>query len=131
MSILKRVIKFFDKLEDVIRAGLSRMPLLYSIIGGIGVVLFWRGVWMMADDLSFMTGPVSTLAGLIILMLIGLMVSVFVGDRIIISGLKREQKVFEKARLEIEEENRNIADIETEVRRIRRKITKGKKKNIK
>lgn len=81
---------------------------------------------MMADDLWFMTGPISTLLGLLILMVIGLLVSVFVGDSIIISGLKKEQKSFEKARLQIEAESKNIADIETEVRRIRRKITKRK-----
>ncbi len=127
MGIFKRILLFFDKFEDHVRAGLSRRPLLYSIIGGVGVVLFWRGVWMMADDLWFMTGPVSTLLGLLILMAIGLLVSVFVGDSIIISGLKKEQKSFEKARMEIETESKNIADIETEVRRIRRKIIKGKK----
>ncbi len=127
MKIVKKIIKFFDKLEDKVRAGLSRMPLVYSIIGGVGVVLFWRGVWMIADQFVFMTGPVSMIIGSVILMLVGLMVSVFVGDRIIISGLKREQKLFEKARAEIEVESKNIADIESEVRKIGRRIIKKKK----
>jgi len=128
MRLFKKVVNFFDKTEDKVRAGLSRRPLLYSIIGGIGVVLFWRGVWMTADDFWFMTGPVSMVVGAAILMLVGLMVSVFVGDSIIISGLKKEHKTFEKARLEIETESKNISDIETEVRRIRKKIIKSPKR---
>ena len=48
----KKVLNFFDKLEDKTRAGLSRVPFLYALLGGIGVVLFWRGVWHIADDFS-------------------------------------------------------------------------------
>lgn len=127
MNVIKKILKFFDKLEDKVRASLARRPLIYALIGGIGIVLFWRGVWLTADKFEFMTGPVSMLAGIAILMLIGLWVSVFVGDSIIISGLKNEHKTFEKARLEIEKESRNIEDIETEVRKIRKRLIRNKK----
>jgi hypothetical protein len=42
---------FFDKFEDHIRTHLSRYPIVYTIIGGIAIVLFWRGVWHTADIL--------------------------------------------------------------------------------
>lgn len=128
MNIVKKILKYFDKLEDRVRAALSRRPLVYALIGGIGVVLFWRGVWMTADEFSFMTGPISMLAGVLILMLIGLWVSVFVGDSIIISGLKKEHKEFEKARIEIEKESRNIEVLEGEVKKIEKKLMQRKRK---
>jgi hypothetical protein len=39
----RNILAFFDKLEDKTRAKLSRVPLLYAFLGGIGIVLFWRG----------------------------------------------------------------------------------------
>jgi hypothetical protein len=118
MKILKKTIYFFDKLEDHFRIALSRRPMFYAIVGGIGLVLFYRGVWMIADLFVFMNGIVSAVVGLIILMAVGLMISTFVGDSIIISGLKKEATKIEKIKKEVEEE-------ELEIKRIR--IKKGRK----
>ncbi len=109
---MRFVIKFFDRLEDHVRGGLSRFPLIYSLIGGTGVILFWRGIWHTADYLQKTTpwgkvifsGPGSTILGLIILLMTGLFVSVFIGDQIIMSGLKHDKKLIEKSEDEIEEE---------------------------
>ncbi|MDO8481512.1 MAG: hypothetical protein Q7S75_00305 [bacterium] len=102
------VSKFFDRLEDRVRGHLSHYPIPYAIIGAVGVVLFWRGVWHTADLFAFMTGPVSTLIGVCILLLTGLFVSFFIGDNIIIAGLKREKKLAEKTELEIETEKEEL-----------------------
>lgn len=91
MKIFKKIISFFDKLEDHFRIALAGRPLLYAILGGIGVVLFYRGIWMTADLFNFMNGPISVIIGILILMSVGLLISTFVGDSIIISGLKREE----------------------------------------
>ncbi|MCX6718865.1 MAG: hypothetical protein NTZ38_00600 [Candidatus Taylorbacteria bacterium] len=50
--MLKNILNFFDKLEDVVRAHLSRYPIAYTFVGGIAIVLFWRGVWHTADILQ-------------------------------------------------------------------------------
>ena len=50
---MKSIIKFFDKIEDKIRGKLSHYPIFYAFIGGVGIVIFWRGVWHTAD---FFTG---------------------------------------------------------------------------
>lgn len=131
MKIIKKILLFFDRLEDKVRASLSRRPLVYAFVGGIGVVLFWRGVWMTADQFVFMTGPVSMAIGTIILLLVGLWVSVFVGDEIIISGLKKEYKKFEKVSLEIENEGKEIDRIEDELEDIEKVIIKRKNRKIK
>lgn len=98
-----RIMRFFDKLEDYVRTRLSRWPIIYALVGGIGVVLFWRGVWMMADEMG-LSSLGSIILSLIILLLTGLFVSFFVGDAIIISGLKREKKLIEKTEAEVDVE---------------------------
>ncbi len=91
-SFAQLTMKFFDKFEDRNRQILSHYPLLYALVGGVGVVLFYRGIWMIADNFDI-SGPMSVVFSLIILMSIGLLISSFVGERIIMSGLKREHKL--------------------------------------
>lgn len=102
--MLKKIVKFFDKIEDKIRAILSRHPIIYAFIGGIGIVLFWRGVWHTADLFPFLNGPMSIIISIIILLITGLFVSFFIGHSIILSGLKQEKKIEEKEISEIETE---------------------------
>lgn len=111
ITMIKKVIKYFDKLEDRVRERLSHYVVLYAMIGGIAIVLFWRGVWHTADMFPFLTGPVSVIISTIIMLATGLFVSFFVGDRIILSGLKKEKKLAEKT----EEEVRVEAEITTKV----------------
>jgi hypothetical protein len=90
--MIKKIIRFFDKLEDHVRARLSRTPITYALIGG----LFWKGVWEVAEDISGLHGVASVILGVLILLPTGLMVSFFIGDNIILSGYKREKKLVEK-----------------------------------
>ncbi len=105
--------KFFDKLEDKVRARLSRRPILYAFIAGIGTVLFFRGVWMIADTLDFLTGPVTLIISLLILLVTGSFVSHFVSDQIIMSGLKQEKKLIDKTEAEIRSEMATLGGIKT------------------
>lgn len=113
---------FFDKMEDAIRAVFSRHTILYALVGGTAIVLFWRGVWMIADSIPFLTGPVSLLVSIITLLAIGLFVSFFVGDTIIISGLKKEKRIDEKLATEVRTELEILRDIEKRVEVIERKL---------
>ncbi|MEK7567702.1 MAG: hypothetical protein AAB513_02165 [Patescibacteria group bacterium] len=121
---MKHLFRFFDKLEDKVRERLSRRPILYSIIGGSAVILFWRGIWHLADEielaysLSNIEGAVvSLLVGGTILLLTGLFSSFFVGDAILISGLRREKKIIEKTEEEIGQETGILKRIQGEVSR--------------
>lgn len=108
---MKEIIHFFDKLEDNFRAELSKHNVLYAFIGGIAIVLFWRGVWITADTIPFLTGPVSIFISVIVLLGTGLFVSFFVGDTIIISGLKKEKRLDERVASEVKTELDILNDI--------------------
>src|SRR3990167_10024982 len=113
-----KILKFFDKLEDKIRFNLSKRPIIYTFIGAVAIVLFWRGVWMTADMLEFMTGPISIILSIIILLLTGLFVSFFIGDHLLITGLKQEKKLTEKAESEIRTEADALDEIKARLGKI-------------
>lgn len=129
MKIFKKVFKFFDRTEDKTRSKLSKHPVLYAAIGAVGLVLLWRGVWMVADSLSLFNndpfdkaalidGLISSFVSVAMLLVSGLFVSFFIGDRIIISGLKQEKKLEEKTKEELDSEINVIAEIKQKIDRI-------------
>lgn len=130
MGIYRNTFNFFDKLEDRIRGHLSRFPILYTIIGGIAIVLFWRGVWHTADILQAKGGvlgfifyePVNLLLVLAVLLATGLFVSYFIGDTILISGLRKEKKIHEKTEKEIKEEEATLNDIKKVVKELKHEV---------
>lgn len=100
----KKILHFFDKLEDRVRILLSHHPVLYGLIGGVAVVLFWKGVEETAGYFPILYGVGSLVVGTLILLITGLLVSFFVGDSIIISGFNHEKKLVEKTEEEVREE---------------------------
>ena len=114
--MFKAIDNYFDKLEDKVRARLSHKSILYAFIGGASTVIFWRGVWHTSDILMrkggflgwFFYEPVTILWTSIILLMTGLFISVFIGERIIISGLKNEKKATDKTEIEIDKEEDEI-----------------------
>lgn len=127
--LFKKLISWGDKLEDHIRGRLSRYPIFYALIGGTAIVLFWRGVWHSNDWLNsylevpaYLDGPLSIVFGIIILLTTGLIVSSFIGERIIISGLRGEKNVTAKALEEVEEEEIVLKQIKTKVDKIEKEL---------
>lgn len=129
---MKKIIRFFDKLEDHVRGTLSLFPIIYAIIGGVCVVLFWRGVWHTADILMSQGGvwgnmfyePTTVVWTLVVMLLTGLFVSFFIGERIVISGLKHDKKIFEKTAAEVVEEEGEIIDVTEHVQAIEKELAK-------
>ena len=128
--MFKNILNFFDKFEDRVRGHLSHYPIIYSIIGGVAIVLFWRGVWHTADILQAQGGflgfifyePVSMVIVACILLATGLLVSVFIGDTVLMSGLKHQKKVADKTGKEIEEEEAQLTSIRNTVKEIKKEI---------
>lgn len=119
---MAKIIKFFDRLEDRARNMLSHYPMIYAIIGGVAVVLFWRGVWDLADMIH-LSPLLSLVVSVIIMMMTGLFVSFFIGDRIILSGLKREKKVAEKTEEEIKQEETILIQMAIRIERMEKDIS--------
>lgn len=132
-SLLKSIItamnimKFFDKLEDKIRGALSHHPIIYAFIGSVGIVLLWRGIWMIADDFE-LSGVASTILGVLLLMAIGLFVSFFIGDQILLSGIKEEKRIDEKTEDEIRGEAVSLRQIKNDIEEIKNHLRKLDKK---
>lgn len=127
---MKKIINFFDKFEDKVRGHLSHYPIIYTIIGGVAIVLFWRGVWHTADILEERGGiwgilfyePINMIIVVIVLLATGLFVSYFIGDTILISGLKKQKKATDKTEREVEEEEEKIKEIRTTIKEIKKEM---------
>ena len=119
--LTKKIIEFFDKLENKVRRKLSHYPILYAFIGGVGVVLFWRGVWHIADDQG-MSSVLSLIIGSVMLLMTGIFVSAFVGSKLIISGLVGEKKIEEKEEAELETEEMQLKNLQRTLKRVEEKL---------
>ncbi|MFH1145501.1 MAG: hypothetical protein V1707_00865, partial [bacterium] len=102
---------------------LSRSPIIYALLGGVGIVLFWRGVWYTADQyFPWMTGPWSIIISIVLLLLIGIFVSQFIGNEILISSLKQEKKLSDKTEREVREDSITNKEIKDELAGITKKL---------
>ncbi len=118
--LYKKADRFFDLLEDRVRKWMSHHAFIYAITGSVGVVLFWRGIWHTMDYVMLMIqptlpgmdsidrgaglwwdGPLSILLGAVVLLTTGLLVSSFIGNEILISGLRGEKKISDKTEQEV------------------------------
>jgi len=130
MKIYNSIFYLFDKMEDHIRARLSRHPFIYTFIGGVAIVLFWRGIWHMADYLE-KSGPIGgiifsplgcVILAVVILLSTGLFVSVFIGDSIIMSGIKHDKKIIEKTLANEEAEMEDLEKVLSAITDMKREL---------
>jgi len=120
--MIKEIIEFFNRLEIRIKGKLSHYPVLYAFLGGVGIVLFWRGVWHTADDLN-LSSILSLIIGFFILLVIGVFVAEFIGNKLIISGLVGEKKLSSKEEGEIETEESQLKNLQNTLSRVEKKLT--------
>ena len=125
--MIKRFLDFCVETENRIRVALSRYPIIYALIGGTGIVLFWRGVWHTADDIS-MSSSLSLLLGIVILLVTGMLVYEFIGNRLIISGLIGEEKITKKEEGEIRKEEKEIETEEAQLKNLQNTLSRLEKK---
>lgn len=92
--LFDKIYKFFDLLEDKVRHWLSHWPLLYALVGIVGIVLVWRGVWHLADGIK-LNPWLSVIIGVLILLVSGLLVAIAIGDEVLIGAWRGRRKVTE------------------------------------
>ena len=143
---MEKIRSFSMRFEDRIRIYLSHRPQLYALVVGIGIVLFWRGVWHTADFLhtyfalfhsnlttdslsgAWWDGPLSFAVGIIILFATGAFTSSFIGNELILSGLRGEKKLNQKTEVEVKEEEESISDIKKGLKNVSEGIEQLEKK---
>lgn len=108
-----KLLRFFDLMEDKIRHRLSRWPILYALIGILGIVLIWRGVWHLADEIN-LNPWLSIIFGVVILLSTGLLVAIAIGDEVLINAFRGRRKITE-IRLE---EALTLADRVEEIKKL-------------
>ncbi len=105
---LHGVLHFFDKLEDRVRGVLSHHPVPYSLITAVAIVVFWDGVSNVTSSVpmlqGFWGGMILITASVGVLLVTGVFVSFFIGDTIIISGIRGEKKMIDKTEDELHQE---------------------------
>ena len=112
------------------RGFLSHYPMIYALVGGVGIVSFWRGVWETSDLLGI-PSQASLVFGSLIMMSVGILVTEFLGNRIIVSGLRGEKKLEEKSLREIEDEEMFLSNLKSKVDRIEKMLMEmNNKKDI-
>lgn len=145
-KIYKDIYDACDKLEDYVRGFLSHYPIIYALVGATGIVIFWRGVWHTADFLMYLAsaqgtgissvdvnlgvwwdGPLSIAIGAVMLLMSGVFVSNFIGNEIIISGLKGEKKIAEKTEKEVRTEEDRLAYVRDQVHSMNQQMDSLKK----
>jgi hypothetical protein len=131
---MKSLKNLMSKIEEKIRIYLSHRPRLYALIVGVGIVLFWRGIWHSTDLLHtyfshfyqnsltvdlfqspWWDGPLSLIVGIIVLLLTGAFTSSFIGNELILSGLRGEKRLSQKTETEVKTEEEVIVDIKQEL----------------
>ncbi len=128
------------KIQKKVQGYLSHNPALYAMIVGIGIVLFWRGVWHSIDQIhnivnhiyatssmdSYPTpwwdGPVSFVVGVFVLFMTGAFTSSFIGNELILSGLRGEKKLSERTESDLKNEINTISTIKEELLIISKKL---------
>ena len=124
---------FLNTIESKIRIFLSHRPKFYAFIVGTGIIVFWRGVWHTADiihsffysvangssidlnTLLWWDGPLSLAIGFIVLNFTGTFISSFIGNEIILAGLRGEKQLAKKTEVEVKTEVGAIAEIKEDL----------------
>ena len=129
-----------DRIEEKIKVYLSHRPRLYALIVGIGIVLFWRGVWHGTDFLhsffymfqgnltidvttsAWWDWAVSFIVGVVVLHYTGAFTSSFIGNELILSGLRGEKRLGQKTESEVKTEEQVVLEIKEELNKMAGKI---------
>ena len=110
---MKAITKFLLGIENRARAYFEKIPFVQAFLAGIGVIIFWRGIWELLDA----TG-VSPIASIIL--------ETFIGNTMIIKEVKqeeyKEEKSIQKIEGEVGAETITIAQLSTKIDAILEKM---------
>lgn len=111
---MNKITRTLLKIEDSARRVFERAPFFQASLAGVGVIIFWRGIWEWLDQVG--VSPLySVILGVLILGGVGVFVQTFIGNTIIIREVKHDEKtgkrVFAKVEGEVASESATINEI--------------------
>ncbi len=122
-----KVTQVLLQIENSARDFFENIPFTHAFLAGVGVILFWRGVWELADIM--MLDPIaSILLGCVMLGGIGLFIHTFVGNAIIIKNVRKEEYLEKEANTRISKVEKNIELEDATVQKLIEKIDSLEKK---
>ena len=96
---------------------------MWHTTDSISAAIFgWQSEYSSIDYINMTDGLLSLILGLVMLLITGLFVSNFIGNEIIISGLRGEKRLAERTEQEVRYETTNLTDIKKELREIKESI---------
>jgi hypothetical protein len=97
---MKNITKSLLRSEASARKFFEQYPFLQALLAGIGVIIFWRGIWEWLDDIN--VSPFSSIIiGAVILLGVGAFLQTFIGNTIIIKNVEQEERSEKKVLKEI------------------------------
>lgn len=95
--------KLLLSIEEHARNFFGRIPFIQAFLAGVGVIIFWRGIWEWLDNVE-VSPLASVVIGTLILGGVGVFLQTFIGNTIIIKSVKKEEAQEKKVLKEIEGE---------------------------
>lgn len=92
---MKNITNTLLNIENDARQYFEKIPFAQAFFAGIGVIIFWRGIWEWLDMLQ-MSPITSVILGAGILLCVGVFVQTFIGNTIIIKNVKQEEQTEKK-----------------------------------
>lgn len=76
-NLSKKEKKLVKSQKKVFKKSKRRHPILFILLAGSGLILFWRGLWVIADKTPILShGRISLLVGLALLLLTGALLKI-------------------------------------------------------
>jgi hypothetical protein len=124
---MKHITSFLLRIESCSRNFFEQIPFIHGFLAGIGIVLFWRGVWHIADEIQ-LSSVASLIIGSILLGAIGLFLHTLVGNAIIIKNVEKDTTTSKKTEKELLEVEANIQQEELTLQTLQKELDKIHKK---
>jgi len=122
---MKSITKILLNAEESARLYFEKTPFIQAFLAGIGVIIFWRGIWEWLD-MNQVSPVTSVVIGSLILLCVGVFVQTFIGNTIIIKNVEQEER-FEKKAIkqmegEVDSEEVTLSSLSAQLDELARKI---------
>jgi hypothetical protein len=121
---MNEITKKLLRTEEGARKFFEKVPFIHAFLAGVGVIIFWRGVWELFDQIGI-TPVQSIIMGVVLLGGIGVFIQTFLGNTIIIKDVAKKEKSETKLIKEVESE---VSGEEITLKQLAEKIDRLTKK---